>query len=413
MENNYLRSFGGTNLLMDSDLKITDYKKSSDVHFITYKEKQIILIGTAHISKQSAELVAEVIKSEKPDVVSVELDKQRFEALSNQKRWENLDLKTIIKERQLSTLIINILLSSYQKKLGKKLGVNPGVELLEATKVAKENNIKIELCDRDVRVTLKRAWRSMSFWQKTKFMTMGLASVFEKEEISEEQLEELKDKDVLTELMNDLGKTMPVLKEVLIDERDSYLAKKIKQADGKKIVAVVGAGHLEGILKKIHEDENIDLNKIEVIPKSSSISKIIGWGIPIIIIGSIFYIGLEKGFHEAGNNIVFWILANGIPSAIGALIAYGHPFAILSVFFAAPLTSLTPLIGAGYVAAFVQSYYKPPVVREIQTVSEDVNKVSKWWQNRLLRILLVFILSGLGSVLGTYVGAYRIISNLF
>ncbi len=413
MENNYLRSFGGTNLFMDSDLKITDYKKSSDVHFITYKEKQIILIGTAHISKQSAELVAEVIKSEKPDVVSVELDKQRFEALSNQKRWENLDLKTIIKERQLSTLIINILLSSYQKKLGKKLGVNPGVELLEATKVAKENNIKIELCDRDVRVTLKRAWRSMSFWQKTKFMTMGLASVFEKEEISEEQLEELKDKDVLTELMNDLGKTMPVLKEVLIDERDSYLAKKIKQADGKKIVAVVGAGHLEGILKKIHEDENIDLNKIEVIPKSSSISKIIGWGIPIIIIGSIFYIGLEKGFHEAGNNIVFWILANGIPSAIGALIAYGHPFAILSVFFAAPLTSLTPLIGAGYVAAFVQSYYKPPVVREIQTVSEDVNKVSKWWQNRLLRILLVFILSGLGSVLGTYVGAYRIISNLF
>jgi len=398
---------------MNDNIKIPSYRNSSDVHFIDYNEKQIILIGTAHISKQSAALVAEVINSEKPDVVSVELDDQRYEALSNQKRWENLDLKTIIKQKQLSTLIINILLSSYQKKLGKKLGVNPGVELLEATKVAKENGIPIELCDRDVRITLKRAWRSMSFWQKAKFITMGLASVFDKEEISEEQLEELKNKDVLNELMNDLGKAMPVLKNVLIDERDSYLAKKIKESNGNKLVAVVGAGHLLGIIEKIKNDENIHLGEIEIVPKSSPLAKIIGWGIPLIIIGSLFYIGLVKGFDEAGNNAIFWILANGIPSAFGALLALGHPFAVLSVFFAAPLTSLTPLIGAGYVAAFVQSYYKPPVVLEIQNVSEDVNKVGKWWQNKLLRILLVFIFSGLGSVLGTYVGAYKIISNIF
>ena len=398
---------------MTLELTNQSYKNSDDVHFINYKDKSIIIIGTAHISKQSAELVAEVINSEKPDVVCVELDKQRFEALSNQKKWENLDLKSIIKQKQLSTLIINILLSSYQKKLGKKLGVNPGVELLRATEVANENNIPIELSDRDVRITLKRAWRSMGFWQKTKFMTMGLASVFEKEEISEEQLEELKNKDVLTELMTDLGKVMPVLKEVLIDERDSYLAKKIKEAEGKKIVAVVGAGHLQGILNKISSDENIELSKIEYIPSSSKITKIIGWSIPLIIIGSIFYIGLNKGFDEAGNNVIFWILANGIPSAFGAILAFGHPLTILSVFFAAPLTSLTPVIGAGYVAAFVQSYFKPPVVLEIQNVSEEVNKVSMWWKNKLLRILLVFILSGLGSVLGTYVGAYKIISNIF
>jgi pheromone shutdown-related protein TraB len=398
---------------MTQEIIDQSYKNSNDVNYVNYKDKNLIIIGTAHISKQSAELVEQVITSEKPDVVCVELDEQRFEALSNQKRWESLDLKTIIKEKQLSTLIINILLSSYQKKLGKKLGVNPGLELLKATQVAKENNIPIELGDRDVRITLKRAWRSMSFWQKTKFMTMGLASVFDKEEISEEQLEELKDKDVLTELMTDLGKTMPVLKEVLIDERDSYLAKKIKESNGKKIVAVVGAGHLQGIIKKINADEEITLSSIESIPKASPVAKIIGWGIPTIIICSIFYIGLSKGFDEAGSNIIFWILANGIPSAIGAILAYGHPLAILSVFFAAPLTSLTPLIGAGYVAAFVQSYFKPPVVLEVQKVSEDVNKVSMWWKNKLLRILLVFILSGLGSVLGTYVGAYKIITNLF
>lgn len=389
------------------------YKNSNDVRIVEYNGKQLILIGTAHISKQSADLVEEVIVSEKPDIVSVELDKQRYESLSNQKRWENLDLKSIIKEKQLSTLIINILLSSYQKKLGDKLGVNPGVELLRATTVAKDNNIPIELCDRDVRITLKRAWRIMSFWQKMKFMAVGLASIFEHEEISEEQLEELKNKDVLSELMKELGKAMPVLKSVLIDERDSYLAKKIKETNGNKIVAVVGAGHLEGIIKKINEDENINLSEIEFIPKTSNLAKIIGWAIPIIIVGSIFYIGFDQGFGEAGNNAIFWILANGIPSALGALVAYGHPYAILSVFFAAPITSLTPLIGAGYVAAFVQAYFKPPVVLEIQNVSEDINKPKLWWQNKLLRILLVFILSGLGSVLGTYVGAYKIISSLF
>lgn len=398
---------------MDLETKENTYKDSNDVNVVSYKGKELIIIGTAHISKQSAELVEEVITSEKPDVVCIELDGQRLEALSNQKRWENLDLKSIIKQKQLSTLIINILLSSYQKKLGSKLGVKPGVELLRAAQVAKENNIAIELGDRDVRITLKRAWRSMSFWQKTKFMTMGLASVFDKEEISEEQLEKLKSKDVLTELMTDLGKVMPVLKEVLIDERDSFLAKKIKESPGNKVVAVVGAGHLQGIIKKINEDENIDLSTIEHIPKSSPTAKIIGWGIPIIILGSIFYIGFNKGFDEAGSNAIFWILANGIPSAIGAILALGHPLAVISVFFAAPLTSLTPLIGAGYVAAFVQSYYRPPVVKEIQSVSEDVNKASMWWKNKLLRILLVFILSGLGSVLGTYVGAYKIISNLF
>lgn len=392
---------------------ITSYKDSTDVNWVKYKNKELIIIGTAHISKHSAELVSEVIKAEKPDTVCVELDKQRFEALSNQKKWENLDLKSILKQKQLSTLIINILLSAYQKKLGNKLGVTPGLELLEAARVAEELNIPIELGDRDVRITLKRAWRSMSFWQKTKFMTMSLASVFDKEDISEEQLEELKDKDVLTELMSELGKAMPVLKEVLIDERDSFLAKKIKESNGSKIVAVVGAGHMAGIIAKINSDEDQDLSKIEIIPKTSHWVKIIGWGIPIIIIASIFIIGINKGFDEAGNNVLFWILANGIPSAIGAALALGHPLAILSVFFAAPLTSLTPLIGAGYVAAFVQSYYKPPVVKEIQNVSVDVNNIKMWWNNKLLRILLVFILSGLGSVLGTYVGAYKIISSLF
>jgi len=388
-------------------------KYGSDVIEITQNGREFFLIGTAHISQQSADLVRKVIEEEKPDVVCVELDEKRYQSLNDKKKWEELDLKNVIKEKQLSTLMINILLASYQKKLGEKLGVNPGVELLEAARTAKENNIPIELCDRDVRITLRRAWNSMSFWQKLKFLTAGLAGVFEKEELSEEKLTELRKTDVLNEMMTELGKVMPVLKSVLIDERDIYLAQKIKESKGKKVIAVVGAGHLNGIVDQINNGKQEDLTKYEIIPPVSPILKGIGYAIPVIIIGAIFYIGITKGASAAGDNAIYWILANGIPSAIGSALAYGHPLTVLVSFLAAPFTSLTPLIGAGYVASFVQLMLVPPKVKEFQTVSVDVMKAKNWWKNRLLRILLVFLLSGIGSAIGTYVGMFEIVKNLF
>ncbi len=391
----------------------TQPQYSSDVHHIKIKGKEFFIIGTAHISQNSADLVREVISNEKPDVVCVELDKQRFKALSEKKKWEELNLKQLIKEKQLSTLLINILLASYQKKLGEKLGVKPGVELLEATKVAKEFDIPIELIDRDVRITLKRAWNSMGFWQKMKLMTVGLASVFEEEEISEEKLNEIKQKDVLNEMMAELGKQMPVLKEVLIDERDSYLMQKMKEVNAVKIVAVVGAGHVNGIVEALESNREQVIEEIEIIPPPSKMVKIIGYGVPTIIIASLIYIGYTKGADVAGDNAIFWILANGIPSALGTAFALAHPFTIISAFLAAPITSLTPVIGAGYVAAFVQVYFQPPKVKEFESVTEDVSNWKMWWQNKLLKVLLVFILSGLGSAIGTYVGAYKIITDLF
>ena len=385
----------------------------TDVRSITIGEKTYFIIGTAHVSKKSAELVREVIESVKPDTVCIELDEQRFEALSQKKKWESLDIKTLIKKKQLATLLINIVLASYQKKLGEKLGVSPGTELLEAANTAKENNIPIELCDRNVRITLRRAWNSMSFFQKMKFIFSGFAGIFEKEELTEEKLTELKQKDVLSELMKELGEHMPVLKRVLLDERDGYLSQKMKEAKGNKIVSVVGAGHVNGIVETLTKNKTIDLEAISIIPPVSKWVKIIGWGIPAIIIASLFYIGFTKGSSVAGDNVLFWILANGIPSAIGSAIAFGHPLTILVSFLGAPITSLTPVIGAGYVAAFVQAYYRPPIVKEFQSVTNEVGKFTAWWSNKLLRILLVFILAGLGSAIGTYVGAYQIIKNIF
>lgn len=398
---------------MTEEIKTNNSGYTEDVHLINKDGREFIIVGTAHISRQSADLVREVIENEKPDVVCVELDEKRLLALSEKNRWENLDLKSIIKQKQLSTLIINLVLASYQKKLGEKLGVTPGTELLEAVQTAKEKNIPIELCDREVRVTLRRAWHSMGFGQKMKLIAGGFGGIFEKQELTEEKLAELRSKDVLSEMMDELGKAMPVLKKVIIDERDTYLAEKMKRSKGNKIVSVVGAGHAKGIIQALNSNEKIDLKEIEVIPKPSPVAKIIGWGIPAIIIASILFIGYSKGLSEAGDNALFWILANGIPSAIGALIALAHPLTILTAFFAAPITSLTPLIGAGYVAAFVQVYFQPPLVKDFQNVSENAKHVLMWWKNKLLKVLLVFILASLGSVLGTYVGLVEIVRNVF
>lgn len=223
----------------------------------------------------------------------------------------------------------------------------------------------------------------------------------------------MKKKDVLAGLMEEMGEAFPDLKRVLIDERDIYLAEKIKMTAGSRVVAVVGAGHVEGIKKALNEDNHSKLEEITTIPPVSGSWKILGWSIPILIIGSIIAIGFMKGASVAGSNLLFWILANGIPAAAGALLAFAHPATTIGAFTAAPLTSLTPVIGAGYVTAFIQVMTRPPVVREFESVGEDIASLTGWWKNKLLRVFLVFLFTGLGSFIGTWVGGYEIFKNLF
>ncbi len=387
--------------------------ESSDIHRIKLDDREIILVGTAHVSQKSVDLVHQIIEAEKPDCVCVELDEKRFESLSQKDRWQNLDIKEIIRKKQLATLMVNLTLASYQKKLGDQLGVMPGSELLEATKTAEAHGIPISLCDRDVRVTLRRAWKKTSLFKKGYLLASLFASLFDKTEIDEEKLDELKNSDALSELLSEMGDALPEIKEVLIDERDTFLAEKIKSSPGKKLVAIVGAGHVQGIKEGIAEDRSNQMEEINTIPKVSNIWKIMGWLIPILIIGSIGYIGWSKGLTEAGANVIYWILANGIPSAIGALVGLAHPITIISAFVAAPITSLTPVIGAGYVCAFVQAMMQPPIVREFETAMEDMTSLTKWWQNRLLKVFLAFILPGIGSMVGTWIGGVEIVRNLF
>jgi len=383
-----------------------------DVAVITLADKTILLVGTAHISQQSTDLVKKIIEQECPDAVCIELDDKRYAALSKRAQWENLDLKQVVRSKQLATLMVNLILAAYQKKLGGQLGVMPGAELLTAAQTAEQLGIPMALCDRDVRVTLRRAWRATSLVKKGYLLATLLTSLFDTTELDEERLTEMRRKDVLSELINELGAALPHTKAVLIDERDVYMAEKIKQTAGRRLVAVVGAGHMEGIKRVIEQDNSDQLEAIGSIPPTGKTGKILEWAIPALIVLSLLLIGLRQGADEFAANAVYWILAHGIPSALGALIALAHPATIVSAFAAAPVTSLSPLIGAGYVCALVQVMTCPPIVREFEAASQDIGAFTGWWRNKLLRIFLVFLLTTFGSSLGTWIGGYRIFNTL-
>jgi len=386
---------------------------SPDVHRTQVDGRDIWLVGTAHVSRESTELVRKVIAAAQPDVVCVELDTGRYEALSRPDRFEHLDLRELIRHRQLATLMANLVLASYQRRLGGSLGVVPGAELLEAVRAAEERGVRVELCDREVRATLRRAWHALSLWRKLQLATLLSASLFESPEIGEEELRELRRRDVVSEIMRELGESMPALKRVLIDERDAFLARRIRQAQGRRVVAVVGAGHVEGMLRALEGDEETDLEELSRVPPPSRLWRYVGWGVPAVILGALAWIGVSQGPAAAGENALFWFLANALPTAAGGLAALGHPATVASGFLSAPFTSLTPVIGAGYVCAFVQTWVRPPRVREFRGVTDDAARLAGWWHNRLLRIFLVFLLTTAGSFVGTWVGGARILASLF
>ena len=385
---------------------------AGDVHRVDVGGRELWLVGTAHVSRRSVDLVREVIEREKPDAVCIELDAGRYEALSQEKKFAEQDLREVLRNKQLATLLLNLVLASYQRRLGLQLGVAPGSELMEAAKVAEENGIPMALCDRDVRITLRRAWQSISWWQRFRLLTELGVSVFDSPEVSEDELARIRDQDVVTEVMNELGRMMPDLKRVLIDERDAYLAHEILKTEGRKIVAVVGAGHIDGMKKRLEREELADMEEITSIPSDGRIWKLVGWSIPLVIVGSIVAIAITQGPEAAGENAMIWFLANAIPSGIGAMIALGHPATILAAAFSAPFTSLTPLIGAGYVAAFTQLWARPPRVSDFGTIGDDLATPRRWWKSRLMRIFLVFVLTTLGSLLGTWAGGIGVIRNL-
>ncbi|RXG64806.1 TraB/GumN family protein [Candidatus Atribacteria bacterium 1244-E10-H5-B2] len=378
---------------------------SKNIHILKKDGKEILLVGTAHVSKDSAREVKELIEQEKPDSVCVELCPARYKGINNRNKWKNMDIITIIKQKKAPLLLVNLILSSFQKRLAQQLGINPGQEMIQAISSAKEINARLVLADRDIQVTFTRVWKKLSFWGKMRILFMLIFSMFSKEKISEEEIERLKSEDVLTVALSELARSFPRLKNTLIDERDQYLAEKIKLAPGDKVIAIVGAGHVPGIKKEI--DKEHDLTALIKIPSTSSYIKVLVWGIPlaiIAIIASTFTYSPPAGFEQ----ITQWFLWNGSLSALGALIAMAHPLSILTAFVAAPFSSLNPLLAAGWFAGIAEALIRRPRVEDFEQLG-DITSLKDFFHNRVTKILLVVAFANLGSMAGTFIGGAKVI----
>lgn len=386
------------------------HAEPKNIDRIIVEDKEIILVGTAHISKESAKLVRDTIEKEKPDAVGVELCKKRHDTIADKKKWEDTKITQIIKEGKTYLFLTNLLLSSFQKRLGKDLEIRPGQEMIEAIEAGKKTSAHIVLLDRDIQVTLKRAWKEMGFFEKFRLTSSLVSDLIDPEEIEEEMIEKLKEKDMLTELLEELGKQIPSAKKVLIDERDIYIANKILASPGKKIVAVVGAGHIEGIKRHLKKRE--DITPLEKIPDGSKWTKVISYGIPLALVGIIAY-----GFIVKGSSILAlqmlgsWFLINAILSALGVLLALGHPLTIIAAFVSAPFTAIHPAISVGMVAGLVEAKIREPRVKDFQDLSE-ITSIKGFYTNRVSRILLVASLSNLGGTIGTFISLPYLLSLL-
>ncbi len=373
------------------------------VHPIQWNDKEIYLVGTAHVSAESVRDVQQTIDLVQPNTVCVELCPKRYQTLVKKDIWKQMDIVQIIHEKKAMLLLAQLLLSSFYRRLGEQLGIQPGAEMIAGIDKANELKCELVLADRDVEITLRRVWGYLGFWNKIKLLSELVMGLFAQEQLNPNLIEELKKQDQLEVAMQALSEAFPEIKHRLLDERDLYLARKIRNAPGTKIVAAVGAGHVAGIKKHIAED--YDMDPLLELPRESKIGSIIGWSIPILLV-----IFLILGFHQGGlsnslTSIGIWILVTGSLSALGALLALAHPLTIISAFVAAPITTLHPMLAAGWIAGLVEAWIHRPTVEDFENLKQATTSFKGFWKNPVTKILLVVALSNLGSSLGMFLSS--------
>ena len=377
----------------------------------------IILIGTAHISEESVNEVRQAIETYKPDIVAVELCQRRYDTITQKDKWENTPVSALIKSNNAYFMLAQTFLSSIQRRLGEEYGVEPGSEMIAAIEEAKKHNIKVALVDRDITVTLKRAWRKMGIREKFRVIWEFLKAMigYDEEELEELDLKELMKQDVISQMMEEFSKIAPSAATVLISERDQYIAQKIFDESKKgKIVAVVGAGHIAGIKKHLQTRElNINLQDLEKITKKRiSLVKIIEVAIPVIFFSFIGWIIYSTGidpWNKIKDIFLIWFLVHGILSAAGAAIARGHPLSILTAFAAAPFTSLEPFFAPGWFAGLVEIKLRKPLIKDFQDLS-TLESMRDFFKNKVIRLLMLVALANLGSMIGTIIALPWILS---
>ncbi len=382
----------------------------SNITRLQYQDKEIILVATAHVSKESRLLVKQVIEAERPDSVCIELDEERYQSMQNPQAWQNTDLVKVIKSKRVGFLAVNLFLSSYQKMLAKKLDTPVGGEMRQGIKSAKETGAELVLADRSIQTTFLRIWRKMSLGEKAKLFASLFFAMDEDEDISEQDLQDLMQKDMLESLISGMREKLPQVGEILLSERDQYLAHNIKNAPGPKIVAILGGAHVPGVAQEIFKTQ--DIAKISSVPPTSRFSQLAGWIIPgalVMLLGYAFIANIETGLQQLST----WVLWTGVLAALFTALSLGHPLSILTSLVAAPFTTINPVLAVGWFTGLVEATIKKPTVNDLQNVSQDIFSLRGFYRNRLLRTILVIFMANLGASTGTIIAGADIIKKLF
>lgn len=373
--------------------------------------KDIWLVGTAHVSAKSVEDVHAAVRAVHPDAVAVELCEPRFQTMLDSGAWKKTDIFQVVRKKKAVFLLAQLALQAFYRKVGKSLEVEPGADMKAAIDDARRENLPIFPVDRRIDITLKRIWGSLSFWSKVRLLCTGLSAVFSngEEEPSADDIETLKNRDVFSGALAEMDKSFPGLKSRLIDERDVYLAQKLREVPASRLVAVVGAGHVPGILRAIRADT--DLSPLDALPPKSVTAKILPWLIPALVLGLIVA-GFFVGDRSAGiGSLLVWIAVNVCCTALGAIVVLAHPLAVLAGALASPLTSLNPFFAAGWVAGLVQAWIRPPKVGDFESLPSALDSFRSFFFHPIVRVLLVVVAANIGSSLGTFVAIPWIVSR--
>lgn len=377
---------------------------------LEHRGRDIFIVGTAHVSQRSVEEVRRVIRELKPDTVCVELDQLRYSALVDRSTWQKLDVFQVIREKKVLFLLTSLALSAYQRKIGAKLGVRPGSELLAAVETANDVGAQVVLADRDIQATLKRTWASIGFWNKVRLSAGLLSAPFAMEDIDAEQIEKLKDRDAISDMLQELAKVMPGVKEPLIDERDAYLMSSVEAAPGTKIVAVVGAGHVNGMVQQLGKP--VDRDALCRIPPPSAVSQALKWLIPALVLGAFYFGYTQRSWDDFQKMIFAWVLPTSISAAVFTILAGAKLLTVVTALVVAPLTTLHPAIGAGMVTGVVEAWLRKPTVEDCEQATEAIQSVRGAYGNRFTRVLIVAVLSTIGAALGAWIGATWLVALL-
>lgn len=375
---------------------------------IQHQDKTIHIISTAHVSKESVLEVKEAIDSIRPDTVCIELDYSRAQSLMNPTS-QDIDIKAIIKGKKLPNFIANLILSTYQRKIADDLDTEVGAEMKQAILSAKEHAIPIQYIDRDIKVTMNRLWANFGLWKKINLAATLITSLFEKEEVSSEEVEKLKESDLLLASIQELDSSYPEISKVILHERNQFMAQKIKNLSHKNIVVVIGAAHAPGMIESLNEDYDLALLNKKIEKKKSSINGFIIPGILLLLLTILTFKSPQMGL----NQLLVWILLSSSLAAVGALLSKAHIVTILVSFFTAFIGILSPVLAVGIFASLTEAYFRPPFTKDFDHISEDMNSIKGWYQNRVLRIVLIFFATSIFSIIGTFISGSQIIRALF